>query len=330
MNESNRIFVADHQSMVGAALVRQLLVQQHPAHHLITRSPRELPLDDPSAVLSFLASERIDQIYLPAPSQPPGPQQHPAHPLLTLSHVIHAASVQRVPKLVLIGTPHVYPETALSPLAEEDLLTGRLAPSAENLALAQIVAIKLCDSLSNPVGGARPGSPALDYRCVVTPTPFGPGDSIDSPAGHTVAGIIHRLHQAKITNQPRVRLPQPHDIWHEYLHVDDCARAAIFLMNVSPSAYRQQAQRGIAHLNAGGSKNCSLGALAHTVANVVGYTGVIEPPPSEPEWAPRRRLDSYRMRSLGWRPSLNTEDALALTYFHYLAHHGELLSTASA
>lgn len=329
MNESARIFVADHQGMVGAAVLRQLLVQHHPAHHLITRSPHELPLHNLSAVLDFLASERIDQIYLPAPLELSNPQ-HPAHPLLSLSHVVHAASVQGVPRLVLIGSPDVYPEMALSPLAEEDLLTGRLAYASENLALAQIAAIKLCESLSHPTGGSPSHAGALDYRCVITPTPFGPGDRIDSLSGHTVAALIHRLHQAKLTQQPRLTLTQPHDTWPEFLHVDDCARAAIFLMNVPHDAYGQQAQNGLAHLNAGSNRNCSISALAHTVAAVVGYTGAIEPPPSDPEWAPRRRLDSYRMRSLGWRPSLHMEDALALTYFHYLAHHGERLSAAPA
>lgn len=328
MNESTRIFVADHQSMMGAAVLRQLLAKQHPTQHLVTRTPHELPLHEQAAVEAFFASERIDQMYLPVPMPSATTPQHPALLLLALTNVIHAASVHRVTKLVLISTAHVYPETALSPLVEEDLLSGRLAPALETFALAQVAAIKLCKSLSSPCAISQAQTPMIDYRCVVTPTPYGPGDSLESAAGHTVAGIIHRLHQAKLTNQPRIVLPRPHNTWHEYLHVDDCARAAIFLMNVPHSTYRQQVQHGIAHLNAGGSHHCSLGALAHTVAHVVGYTGVIEPPPSSPEWTPRRRLDSYRMRSLGWRPTLNVEDALALTYFHYLANHGALLSTA--
>ncbi|MBS3996892.1 MAG: NAD-dependent epimerase/dehydratase family protein [Hydrogenophaga sp.] len=330
MNESARIFVADHQGMVGAAVLRQLLVQQHPAHHLITRDEHELPLHDQAAVLSFLASERIDRIYLPVPSPSAPAQQHPAFPLLALSQLIHAASVHRVPQLVLIGTPHVYPDKALSPLAEEDLLTGRLAPGSENVALAQIAAIQLCENLSRPGAGTHARTPALDYRCLIIPTPYGPGDCIDSPDGHTVAGVIHRLHHARLTHQPRITLPRPHDTWNEYLHVDDCARAAIHLMNVPYGAYRRQVQHGVAHLNAGGSHHGSLGVLAHAVAHVVGYTGVIDPPPTEPEWTAPRRLDSYRMRSLGWTPTLHMEDALALTYAHNLAHHSEWPSATPA
>lgn len=327
MNETDKVFVADHQGMVGAAIRRQLIEHGHPAANIVTLSAGHGPLQDQATVQDFLARERPDQIYLPVwATHGSTGAQHPATALLSLCHVIHAASVQQINKLVLVGTPHVYPQAAMSPMAEEDLLTGRLDPATETSGLAQIAAIKLCEALSRTPHGASGG---LDYRCLVTPTPYGPGDAYPTAAGHTVAGIMYRLHQAKVNGNMHVNLPAQDAGWHEYLHVDDVARAAMYLMNVSQSAYRQQVRNGIGHLNAGDGKDCSVNALAHTIAGIVSYTGALTvsaPRTSnsvdiDVDTQPRHRLDSHRMRSLGWRPALDIEDGLALTYFSYLSQH---------
>jgi GDP-L-fucose synthase len=329
MNESAKIFVADHQGMVGAAIARELIEQGHPARNIVTRSASKLPLKHQSAVLAFFARESIDQIYLPV-AHPTGVarEQHPADILLSLSHVIHAASVHRVPKLVLIGSPHIYPQMAMSPLAEEELLTGRLDPTSENLGLAQITAIHLCNQLSRAHQSTGGQAPALDYRCLITPTPYGPGDDYITLQSDTVAGMLGRLHLAKMAGERRVSLPTNGATWHEYLYVSEAARAAIYLMNVAHGAYQQQTRHGVGHINAGDSKDYSLSALAQTIAEVIRYNGVIDMPLPNYETGPRRRLDSYRMRMLGWRPALCMQEGLALAYDDYLAHHTAAASAA--
>lgn len=322
MNESAKIFIADHQGMIGAAVERALKQQGHPAGNILTCSAAELSLHDQAAVQAFIRTQSPDQIYLPVPGLS-GTQPEPAATttLLGLLHVIHAAHAHGVKKLLLIGTPHIYPRSALSPLAEDDLLSGRLDPATERFALAQIAAIKACDAISRPPAGNGTPQGALDYRCIVTPTPYGPGDRYGAPDSSTIASLIHRLHQAKAAGERHVHLPLNGAVWREYQHVDDSARAAIYLMNVGAAAYQQQTQRGVAHINAGDSHSCSTKALAQTIADVVGYSGVIDMPMPQTDSEPHVRLDSHRMHSLGWSPFLAIEDGLALTYFDYLAHH---------
>jgi len=328
MNTSTKIYIANHQSPVGAAMVRQLFKLGHPLANIITRSPELLNLQDQAAVVAFIGRKKPDQIYIPIDCLGAGPtasSTSPGNSLLHLLHslsVIHAATLHQVGKLLLIGSPHVYPHAAMSPMAEEDLLTGRLDPATESLGLAQITAIKLCDSVRRASTPGLGQPPALDYRCLITATPYGPGEPTSLAPGPRpgIGGLIHRLHQAKLDSEPKVRLPYPSDVWTEYLHVDDIARAATHLMNVFHAAYSHKTQRGVSHINAGDGKACSTSALAHTLTHIVGYTGEIEFPPVTPGADPTlRRLDSHRIHQLGWYPALALEDGLALTYFDYLA-----------
>lgn len=66
MSHTPKIYVAGHLGMVGSAIVRQLLIQGHPAARIVTRSHAELDLIDQAAVRAFFAAEKPDQVYLAA------------------------------------------------------------------------------------------------------------------------------------------------------------------------------------------------------------------------------------------------------------------------
>jgi len=330
MNKATKIYIANHQSTVGAALVRQLLKLGHPQAQLITRSPELLNLHNHAAVMAFIGDEQPDQIYLPIAHHVAHPGDNPkvncASPgdnlsnLVHILSVIHAACLHQVGKLLLIGTPQVYPLATMSPMAEEDLLTGHLDPACESQGIAQITALKLCDSVRRASTSGPSQAPALDYRCLITATPYGPGESASGATDPSISSLIHRLHQAKLAGEPRVQWPFSGDVWTEYLHADDIARAATHLMNVPQVAYSHETQRGVSHINAGEGKACSASALANTLADIVGYTGDITFAPTATCVEPTlRRLDSHRMHQLGWYPALALQDGLALTYLDYLA-----------
>jgi GDP-L-fucose synthase len=321
MNTPARIYIVDHEGMVGAALRRHLLVQGHPTHHTILRSRSQLDLGNQAAVQALLLTERPDQIYLPLPGGVPGPSQREGEHFLAqlhgLSHVIEAAYRARVRRLVFIGSAHIYPLKALVPVAEEDLLSGPLDPRSETLALAQIAAIKLCERISR-----QPGSAGLpyQYRCLITATAFGAGDDPLRPGAGPVAQLIHRLQRAKMLNEASLQLEPDWPAELELLHTDDIARAASLLMQLDPVAYRTQTPPGIGHSNAGSGRTRALPDLAAHLATLVGYTGSIVPAHASTAQAhPGRLLDSHRMHHWGWRATQDTHDALARTYFDHLA-----------
>ncbi len=55
-----------------------------------------------------------------------------------------------------------------------------------------------------------------------------------------------------------------------------------------------------------------------TVASVVGFEGEIEWDTSKPDGMPRKLLDTTRINSLGWYPSIKLRDGLASTYEWYV------------
>ena len=317
MNTPARIYIADHEGMVGAALRRHLLVQGHPTRHTITRGRSQLDLGNQAAVQAMLLTERPDQIYLPLPGSTPSRTERQGECFLaqlhSLSHVIEAAYRARVRSLLFIGSRHVYPLKALLPVAEEDLLSGPLDPRTETLALAQIAAIKLCNSISR-----QPGSAGLQYRSLITATPFGPGDDPLRPDAGPVAQLIHRLQRAKALDEAHVQLEPGWPAELELLHSDDVARAASLLMNLDAVAYRTEPPPGMGHSNAGPGRSIALHDLAAHLAALVGYTGSIHTPDAAPA-QPGRLLDSHRMHRWGWRPTQDTQDALTRTYLDHLA-----------
>lgn len=332
MSASPRIYIADHEGMVGTALVRQLRRQEHPADKVITRTQQALDLGDQAAVQALFLSERPEQVFLPLPGlhggtlaeQPQGDQF--LHLQLALTHVIGAARRTGVQRLVFIGSSHVYPPQTIVPRAEEDLLRAPPAPEHEGLALAQIAALRLCHHLSQRAGQ----SDGLDCRSLISAPVFGPGDHFMGPQASSIARLIHRLHSAREQDEPVVHIHSRRNEAHEFITVQDLACAASHLMALDTATYRTRTLRGIGHLNVGYGRECSLPALADSVAGIVGYRGRIEchQPAGEPHTA--QLLDSHRLRSTGWRPLLSMEDGIALAYCDYLARRARQSNSAAS
>ena len=125
-----RIFVAGHRGMVGAAIVRQLA--QRDNVELVLRTRDQLNLLDAAAVQAFFAAERIDQVYLAA-AKVGGIVANNTYPadfiyenMMIESNIIHAAHLHNVNKLLFLGSSCIYPKQASQPIAESELLQGTL------------------------------------------------------------------------------------------------------------------------------------------------------------------------------------------------------------
>ncbi|NDC79617.1 MAG: hypothetical protein EBZ67_17370, partial [Chitinophagia bacterium] len=79
-------------------------------------------------------------------------------------------------------------------------------------------------------------------------------------------------------------------------------------------------------INVGWGEDLPIRELAETVADVVGFQGMIEWDTSKPDGMPRKLLDTARINALGWQPSITLRDGLASTYAWYLAHEDEILA----
>ena len=318
---SQRIYVAGHRGMVGSAIVRRLLADGVPAGNIVTRTHAELDLTDQAAVREFFAGERIDQVYLAA-AKVGGIHANNTYPadfiyenLMIEANVIDAAFRSGVRKLLFLGSSCIYPKLAPQPMAEDALLTGALEPTNEPYAIAKIAGIKLCESYNRQYAESH----GVDYRSVMPTNLFGPGDNYHPENSHVIPALIKRFHDAKVSGADTVHVWGSGTPRREFLYVDDMAAASVHVMTISKEIYASITQPMRSHVNVGCGTDLSIAELAHAIAEVVEFSGLIQFDPSKPDGAPQKLMDSTILTKLNWKPSVSLDAGLRSTYEAFIA-----------
>ncbi len=307
MNPDAKIYVAGHNGMVGAALVRQLGRLGY--RNLLLASRRELDLVEKAPTLHFFEREQPTYVFLAA-ARVGGIRANSAYPvefytenLSIQTNVLSAAHHTGVEKLMFLGSSCIYPRLAPQPLREEYLLTGPLEPTNEAYALAKIVGLKLCDAYRKQYG--------RDFVSVLPCNLYGPGDNFDPNDSHVVPGLLRRFHFANEAAQESVQLWGTGAPRRELMHVDDLASACVFLMEHWSDA---------GGINVGTGTDCTIRELGETISSIVGYRGRLEFDATHPDGMPRKVLDVSRLAALGWKPTISLKDGLRSTYTWFLNH----------
>jgi GDP-L-fucose synthase len=320
-----KIYVAGHQGMVGSAIVRQLLAQGLPMSSIITRTHSQLDLTDQAAARNFFHSERPDEVYLAAAkvggifANNTYPAEFIYQNLLIEANVIDAAFRIGVKRLLFLGSSCIYPKLASQPMSEDALLTGILEPTNEPYAIAKIAGIKLCESYNRQYGQSH----GIDYRSVMPTNLYGPGDNYHPENSHVIPALIRRLHEAKVNNTSYVEVWGTGTPRREFLYIDDMAAACLFVMNLSKNVYETVTQPMLSHINVGSSHDISIAELAKIISKVIDYQGEIVFDPSKPDGAPRKFMDSSRLKTLGWQAQVDLERGLKKTYADFLQYHSD-------
>jgi len=224
--------------------------------------------------------------------------------------VIRAAHQAGVGKLLFLGSSCIYPRAAAQPMGEDALLTGPLEPTNEWYAVAKIAGIKLCQAYRRQHGA--------DFISAMPTNLYGPGDNFDLESSHVVPALIRKAHEAKVRGDEAMVLWGSGRPRREFLHVEDCADALVFLL---------QHYSGESHVNVGTGREVTVAELAETVCKVVGFEGRLEHDTSKPDGEhdtsmpdgmPRKLLDVSRLTALGWTAMTPLEQGLADTYAWYL------------
>lgn len=305
LDYSDRIYVAGHRGLVGSALVRRLRAEG--THDLVLRTHEELDLTDQAAVDEFFHSEKPGYVFLAA-AKVGGIAANAGSPatfihdnLAIQTNVIHSAWKHGVRKLLFLGSSCIYPRDAPQPIREEYLLSGPLEPTNEWYAVAKIAGIKLCQAYRQQYG--------FDAICAMPTNLYGPGDNYDLKTAHVVPALIRKFHEARERGNRFVTIWGSGTPRREFLHVDDLADAAVFLM-------RNYSEQRI--INVGVGQDLSILELAALVAEIVGFTGEIVTAPSMPDGTPRKLLDVSRLTEAGWYAQTPLADGIATTYDAYL------------
>ena len=307
------IFIAGHGGMVGSAIKRQLEAR---GIDLIACSRSQVDLRDQHAVRAFMQKERPEAVVLAA-AKVGGIFANNTYPgefiydnLMIQNNVIHEAYQIGVQKLLFLGSSCIYPRGAKQPMQESSLLTGTLEPTNEPYAIAKIAGIKLCESYNRQYG--------TDYRSVMPTNLYGPGDNFHPKNSHVLPGLIKRFHEAVANGNEEVVVWGSGKPRREFLHVDDMAAAALFVMDLRLEQYRSHTSPTQSHINIGCGEDISIADLAQMIAAVVGFTGQITFDPSKPDGTPRKLMDVSRLNGLGWKAQIALRPGVEDTYRWYM------------
>lgn len=305
MTSESKLFVAGSTGLAGSAILRRLRAQGY--RNLITRTRRETDLTDRAAVDHLFAAERPEYVFLAA-AKVGGILANSTYPadflrdnLAIELNIIDSAWRHGVKKLLFLGSSCIYPKHAPQPMKEEHLLTGALEPTNESYAIAKIAGIKLCQAYRAQYG--------FNAISLMPTNLYGPGDNFDLENSHVLPALLRKVHEAKTEGRPEVVIWGTGAPRREFLHVDDLAGAAVFLME-------RYDEPGI--INVGTGQDMTIADLAQLIARIVGYSGRLVFDSSKPDGTPRKLLDITRLSNLGWRASVSLEDGIRSTYTWFL------------
>lgn len=292
--------------MVGSAIVRALENAGHTG--VITKTRADLDLLNQAAVADFFNREKPEYVFLAA-AKVGGIMANNTYRadflyenLLIETNIIHSAYKSGVKKLLFLGSSCIYPKLAPQPLKEEYLLSGYLEETNEPYAIAKIAGIKLCEAYRDQYG--------CNFISAMPTNMYGPNDNYHPENSHVLPALIRKFHEAKTQNLASVTVWGDGSPLREFLYADDLADALLYLMlNYNERMF----------VNVGFGEDISIGDLAKLIKDVVGYEGSIVFDTGKPNGTPRKLMDSSRLFSLGWKPSVSLREGIALAYADFLS-----------
>ena len=310
LNLDAKIYVAGHKGMVGSAIERTLINQGYT--NIIKRTSKQLDLTDKLEVDHFFVSEKPEYVFLAA-AKVGGIVANNTYPADFLfqnmniqNNVIHASMLNKVKKLLFLGSSCIYPKFAQQPIKEEYLLTGDLEATNDAYAIAKISGIKMCQAYAKQYG--------MNFISAMPTNLYGQNDNYHPENSHVLPALIRKIHEAKDTGAANVTVWGTGTPKREFLYADDLAEACIHLMKVYNSSDI---------VNIGTGEDLTIKELAASIAEALEYEGDLIFDVSKPDGTPRKLLDVSRIKNTGWQPKTGLPEGILLAYQDYLKQINE-------
>ena len=300
MEQTAKIYIAGHRGMVGSGLERKLRKEGY--NNIVTRTSSELDLRNQQAVNDFFEKEKPAYVVLAA-AKVGGIHANNTYRaefiydnLMIEANIIHAAYLNKVTKLLFLGSSCIYPKMAPQPLKEEYFLSGYLEPTNQPYAIAKIAGIEMCDSYRAQYG--------CNFISAMPTNLYGTNDNYHPENSHVLPALIRRIVLAKKNNEPIVTIWGTGTPRREFLHVDDLADACYFLLQ----NYNEQDL-----VNIGCGTDVSIKELAEMIVAEVGYEGQLVFDTTKPDGTPRKLMDTSKINKLGWKSKINLQEGIIKT-----------------
>ena len=300
MEKNSKIYIAGHKGMVGSGLERKLRKEGY--NNIVSKTSTELDLRNQAAVNKFFEIEK-PEIVIIAAAKVGGIHANNTYRanfiydnLMIEANIINASYLNKVDKLLFLGSSCIYPKLAPQPLKEEYLLSGYLESTNQPYAIAKIAGIELCDSYRDQYG--------CNFISAMPTNLYGTNDNYHPENSHVLPALIRRIIVAKKNNDPTVTIWGTGSPKREFLHVDDLADACFFLLE-------NYNEKGLVNIGCG--EDVSIKELATLVCEKVGYKGELVFDASKPDGSPRKLMDTTKINSFGWRPKIGLNEGITRT-----------------
>ena len=307
MNISDKVFVAGHHGMVGSSIVR--LLKKLGYTNILTVPRKELDLTNQQEVNNWFEKNKPDYVFLAA-AKVGGILSNKTYPanfiydnLMIQTNIIHASYVNKVKKLLFLGSSCIYPKENPIPIKENRLLNAPLEPTNEAYALAKIAGLKMCEHYKNQYG--------CNFISVMPCNLYGPNDCFDLEKCHVLPALINKFHSAKLKKETKITVWGTGIARREFLYVDDLIEALYLVM---------QTYNKNEFINIGSGYEITMKELFNTISDVVEYKGDIEFDTSKPDGTISKLIDSTRINELGWKPNTSLRDGIKTTYNWYISN----------
>ena len=294
-----KVWIAGHKGMVGRALVKRLSKENL---ELIYQEKKDLNLLEYEAVSKFLRKEKPDMVFVAAGkvggilANNNFPASFIYENLAIASNVINSCHENDIQDLIYLGSSCIYPRDCKQPIKEEYLLTGELEKTNQWYAIAKISGLKLCEAYNQQY--------KRNYLSVQPSNLYGPHDNFNLKTSHVFPALLRKIYEAKKNNTPSIEIWGTGKSLREFLYVDDLADALFFLS-------QKETKENL--INIGSDDEISIIALVKMIFSVLNFDCKINFDFSKPDGTPRKKLDTSKMKNLGWQNNINLEEGISLT-----------------
>ena len=357
MDKTGKIYIAGHRGLVGSAILNEL--NQKGYSNLITRTHKELDLTDQLAVSEFFLKEKPDYVILAA-AKVGGIMANNIYRAQFIyeniqiqNNIIHSSWLNKVKKLLFLGSSCIYPKNAPQPLEENYLLTSPLEYTNEPYAIAKIAGIKMCESYNIQYG--------TNFIPVMPTNLYGPNDNFDLEKSHVLPAIMRKMHLGKAlennnwetlksdfnrnpvegitgnaTKMEILEILEKYGIsqskelvsitlWgtgspkREFLHSTDMASASVFIMeNINFNDLKPEGNEiRNTHINIGTGTDLTIKELSGIIQKTTGFQGKIIWDSTKPDGTPQKLMDVGKIHNLGWQEKFTLEQGIKQVYEDY-------------
>jgi len=311
MNKKSKIYIPGHTGLVGSSLIN--LLKKLGYKNILMKTHKELDLENEVKVKNFFKKEKPEYVFICA-GKVGGIKASIDYPadfiyknLKINLNIIHYSYVFGVKKLIYIGCSCLYPKNSPQPMKEEYLFKGKFEPTNEFYSTAKMAALKLCQAYNKQY--------KTKFICCIAENLYGPNDNFSYYTSHVIPALIRRFHLAKIKNLRKVKVGGKGEAVRSFMFVGDLSRCLIILIN----KYRDY----FSPINVGIGEEISIKELAYKIKKIVNFQGEVVFDKSFPEGEKRRILDVRKIKNLGWRPQVNIEEGLKITYEWFVRNFNE-------